>query len=807
MSPDRSLTALASAVRRPLRYGMRLVTLGGVELYGRSFTRLKPLLLLAYLTLEGPRERRHLAELFWPEASDPLNSLSAALTRLRKAAPGALDADELRVWSTLTSDVAELLRRLEQGELAEALTLYRGPFLAGVTLPDWSAELEEWVYARREDIAARVQRALLKEAERVASQGDFARAGRFAEQAYRLEAAPVLEPEELTRLYHLLQAAENPAALAIKREAEELGIVLALTSAEAKARLRRHLIGRERERERLARLLPGEWAWITGGPGMGKTALLRALEGTRLPGRPGLPYATLEPLIGSALEGGEGTLLARLRTFEGAWLIDNWNRVDSESQQLLTRLRGAGGRAKVVVTSREPPPFEVDVLLDLGPLSPGELGAYPGLWERTRGLPALVGAALGGEPLAGAFETRLQGLPAPARALYLTLAMMDAPDVALARRALGFDAGTMAAAFEELLACGFAEASGHVLLRQIALDYLEAHPTVHAPLSLGLARTLPPLEAFPLYRRTRSLWRGEDEAPVIEAYLAWAKELLRRGFPRQAAEVLTEAPDSPAVGFLRARALERSGHYQEAYTLAQTLPDSYELLALESTLLHRLGKPDEARLAAERALEGGMEARAEAFNTLGNLDLSRGEHASAIHSFQRAAALWLALGDQARRVDAINNAAIARGWLGEDVEAAFQEALEAAGDNPVLRARVLNNLGLALTNRGSHDEAIRCFHESASLAGESGALGTAARAFNNLGMVQHNLERLDEAGQAYRQALEFAKQADERYMVAIVLGNMAELSGDEAALTEAIQLLEGAGHTHTAARFRARNKV
>jgi tetratricopeptide (TPR) repeat protein len=782
---------------------MRLVTLGGLELSGSTFGRLKPLLLLSYLALEGPRERRHLAELFWPEASDPLNSLSAALTRLRKAAPGALDADELRVWSTLGSDVDELFAQLEQDDLAQALALYRGPFLAGVALPDWSAELEEWVYARREDIAARVQRALLKVAERVASQGSFAQAGRLAEQAYRLEAAPALEPEELTRLYHLLQAAESPVASSVKREAEELGIALALTSAEAKIRLQRRLVGRERERERLARLLPGEWAWITGGPGMGKTALLHALKGTRLPGRPGLPYATLEPLIGSVLTGGEGTLLARLRTLEGTWLIDNWNRVDSESQQLLTRLRSAGAAAKVIVTSRESPPFEVDLLLDLGPLSPHELGAYPGLWERTRGLPALVDAAMTNEPLSGAFEARLKGLSAPARALYLTLAMMDAPDVALARRALGFDASTMAAAFEALLACGFAEASGRVHLRQIALDYLEAHPTVHAPLSLGLARTLPPLEAFPLYQRTRSLWRGEDEAPVTEAYLAWANELLRRGFPRQAAEVLTEAPEVPAVGFLRARALERSGHYQEAYALAQTLPDSYELLALKATLLHRLGKPDEARAAAEQALEGSMAARAEAFNTLGNLDLSYGEHRQAIERFQRAAALWLALGDQARRVDAINNAAVARGWLGEGVEVAFREALEAAGDNPMLRGRVLNNLGLAYERQGQSERATACFREAAELAERSGALMTAARAWNHLGMVEHKNEHFAEAKRAYEKALAYAKQADERFLIALVLGNISELTGDETALAEAIRLLEEGGHAHIAARFRA----
>ena len=43
---------------------MRLGTLGGLELAGSDFTGPKPLLLLAYLCLEGVQARRHLAELF-----------------------------------------------------------------------------------------------------------------------------------------------------------------------------------------------------------------------------------------------------------------------------------------------------------------------------------------------------------------------------------------------------------------------------------------------------------------------------------------------------------------------------------------------------------------------------------------------------------------------------------------------------------------------------------------------------------------------------------------------------------------------
>ena len=75
---------------------MRLLTLGGLSLQDTSFRRTKPLLLLAYLALEGPQERRYLAELFWPGESDPMNSLSAALTKLRKGVEGAVEADEVR---------------------------------------------------------------------------------------------------------------------------------------------------------------------------------------------------------------------------------------------------------------------------------------------------------------------------------------------------------------------------------------------------------------------------------------------------------------------------------------------------------------------------------------------------------------------------------------------------------------------------------------------------------------------------------------------------------------------------------------
>jgi DNA-binding SARP family transcriptional activator len=61
-----------------------LRTLGGLRLEG-PFSKKKPLLLTAYLALEGPKSRRHLQELFWPRAEDQKNSLSVALSQLKRA--------------------------------------------------------------------------------------------------------------------------------------------------------------------------------------------------------------------------------------------------------------------------------------------------------------------------------------------------------------------------------------------------------------------------------------------------------------------------------------------------------------------------------------------------------------------------------------------------------------------------------------------------------------------------------------------------------------------------------------------------
>src|SRR5690606_2113841 len=198
---------------------MRLRMLGGLELEGSDLTRPVVLLLLAYLALEGPQERRFLAKLLWMDAADPLNRLSSTLTKVRKVAPGAVEGDALRVWADLKTDVDEFLVALDEGQPERAIELYRGPFLLGIQ-PGAGVEFEEWLYETREGLADRARRAHLMLAGREAGRGRYAAAARHAEAALDVAGASEPEPEDLERVLALLTAAESPRCAAVRREAE-----------------------------------------------------------------------------------------------------------------------------------------------------------------------------------------------------------------------------------------------------------------------------------------------------------------------------------------------------------------------------------------------------------------------------------------------------------------------------------------------------------------------------------------------------------------------------------------------------------
>jgi predicted ATPase len=269
---------------------MVLRTLGGLTLEGSTLGRPKPLLLLAYLALEGAQDRKHLSELFWPEAANPMLSLRTALTQLRQSAPGAFEG-ESRLRATVACDARRFLEALEKGELERLQELYTGAFLKGFFLRELSAELEEWVYGTRESLAAQYREGLLKLAEGMESSHAL-EVAKLAEEAYWLAGAPEPEPEQVVRTYRLLVAGGNARAREVKAEAESFGLELDILPEVVKTALEPEkkppallptlfsrptsFIGRELELAELRNLLAQEdcsLVTVLGAGGAGKTRL------------------------------------------------------------------------------------------------------------------------------------------------------------------------------------------------------------------------------------------------------------------------------------------------------------------------------------------------------------------------------------------------------------------------------------------------------------------------------------------------------------------------------------------------------
>ena len=182
---------------------LRFYTLGAFELLEGEPpsvrlvpTQSKRLALLAFLALALPRgfhRRDTLLALFWPELSDEdaRRALRQALHHLRRAAgPAAIETrpdDQVRLREgALWCDALAFEEACAGGRPGEALALYRNAFLAGVHVPEVSAELEHWIEqtrARLHQAAGRAAAALSLQAEQA---GDFGRAVEAARAALDL---------------------------------------------------------------------------------------------------------------------------------------------------------------------------------------------------------------------------------------------------------------------------------------------------------------------------------------------------------------------------------------------------------------------------------------------------------------------------------------------------------------------------------------------------------------------------------------------------------------------------------------------
>lgn len=201
--------------------------------------------LLTYLATENdrPHLREQLAALFWPEADQKsaMQSLRQALYSLRRQLQPTIDQTTPATYLTVTrqdvafnfdsehwSDVEQftaLIRATQQHShqqvdtcsecvagLEEAIELYRGDFLAGLTLPD-ADDFEAWRLARQEWYRAQMLRALSSAASFYERRRDFSSAQRVLLRYLELEPWDEDVHRRLIRIYAL----DNQRAAALQQ--------------------------------------------------------------------------------------------------------------------------------------------------------------------------------------------------------------------------------------------------------------------------------------------------------------------------------------------------------------------------------------------------------------------------------------------------------------------------------------------------------------------------------------------------------------------------------------------------------------
>jgi len=190
-----------------------------VRLDGRGvdLTLRKGLALIAYLAdARAPVGRDHMASLLWPDAG-----ADTARSRLRRTlhkigtafAADAIDADR----SSLTLapsiearlDVHAFEAACAAGELNEALRLYRGDFLQGLSL-DGCTEFEEWAFFRREALRSRLVQVLERLIEHELAAGDARAAIAAATRLVGLD--PLSESAQRHLIGAYLRAGDRTAA-------------------------------------------------------------------------------------------------------------------------------------------------------------------------------------------------------------------------------------------------------------------------------------------------------------------------------------------------------------------------------------------------------------------------------------------------------------------------------------------------------------------------------------------------------------------------------------------------------------------
>ncbi|MGH1489176.1 MAG: AfsR/SARP family transcriptional regulator [Acidimicrobiales bacterium] len=211
---------------------MRLITFGRPHIaHGENeevALQPLPLAVLAYLAMAGPRDRSHLAELFWPSSKSGLNSLSTTLNRIRAQVPGGVWVRGNNVVGIeMASDVQDLRAAFDRADFESVVQLYRAPFLGSLKLRRQSSEFEDWVLDSRTTLASMVELTLLQRGRDLFDTGQHRAAAEATEAAWDIAIRDGFPSPDYFETYHRIMAsAARPGANDVRTMAAEFGIAL-----------------------------------------------------------------------------------------------------------------------------------------------------------------------------------------------------------------------------------------------------------------------------------------------------------------------------------------------------------------------------------------------------------------------------------------------------------------------------------------------------------------------------------------------------------------------------------------------------
>ena len=217
--------------------------------------RPKALALLAYLLLvEKPAPRNRIAELLFPDAADPRDSLRWHLSYLRRQLPDVLVVDGHAVSAAFPTDV-ELFRQGAElilsdpatPDAAGTLALYRGDLCAGFSV-DASADFHNWFFVEEDRLRTLFRRAT------VAFAHHATRTGRAAEVLSSVQLLTDIDPYLEDGHILLIEASELTGDQARARGAYDRYQRIVRT--ELHAEPRREIARRYEARQPAGRALP-----------------------------------------------------------------------------------------------------------------------------------------------------------------------------------------------------------------------------------------------------------------------------------------------------------------------------------------------------------------------------------------------------------------------------------------------------------------------------------------------------------------------------------------------------------------------